>query len=513
MHGSHDHSPHRDHSSDHLSSPSLAQRGSSVINTRSLSLFGRTVQTLRQPLLRGLLAAVLLLLPLAAQRRLRSSNYALIACASAFSLAVFDDLKKQTRVWMSKVKVLQSSLLKHSSPLTREYFFKNNNAADRVTLLGVWINVFLSVVKFFGGLYFRSAVLVADAGHSLSDLFSDFITLWAVQMARLPPDDDHPYGHGKFESIGSLFLSLTLLGTGLGVASWSYEQMQAVLSAQGRGASGRLNMTPSWQALCLAAVSIASKEWLFRVTKKVGDALNSQVVIANAWHHRSDAFSSILSLVSIALAISLPQFLVVDSACGLFIAGMIVLTGLEILMESIKQLSDSSDETITSEVSRISTSIDGVLDVQRVRARNVGNGHLIDLKVLTDSKISTSAANVMAEKVRWAIMERMPQAIDVLVRTQSSQVVCPLLMQTQRTPAEIEKSVRAVLSASDDVEDVSRVTVHFLEDGKISIEAIVRSSLASSVSVANLRQTAAKLRSKLMTDDREITHADILLAL
>ena len=98
-----------------------------------------------------------------------------------------------------------------------------------MTLLGVWINVVLSISKFVGGVTFNSAVLVADAGHSLSDLFSDFITLWAVQIARLPPDDDHPYGHGKFEAVGSLFLSLTLLGTGLSVGSWSYDRMHEVL--------------------------------------------------------------------------------------------------------------------------------------------------------------------------------------------------------------------------------------------------------------------------------------------
>jgi len=129
---------------------------------------------------------------------------------------------------IAKVQAFQLSLLKHSTPLTRKYFFKNENAADRVTLLGVWINIILSISKFAGGILFNSAVLVADAGHSLSDLFSDFITLWAVQIARLPPDDDHPYGHGKFEAVGSLFLSLTLLGTGFSVGSWSYDRMHEV---------------------------------------------------------------------------------------------------------------------------------------------------------------------------------------------------------------------------------------------------------------------------------------------
>lgn len=140
---------------------------------------------------------------------------------------------------------------------------------------------------------FNSAVLVADAGHSLSDLLSDFITLWAVQVARLPADSDHPYGHGKFESVGSLFLSLTLIATGLSVGVWSYDKMLYVLGSQ-RGASLAAivgqhvhevhSKMPSWPALALAGLSIVSKEWLYRITKRVGESLNSQILIANAWY-------------------------------------------------------------------------------------------------------------------------------------------------------------------------------------------------------------------------------------
>ena len=117
---------------------------------------------------------------------------------------------------------------------------------------------------------------------------------------------------------------------------------------------------PSWPALALAAVSIAAKEWLFQITKKVGDALNSQILVANAWHHRSDAFSSILSLISIAAAMSLPGFLIADSAAGMLVAGMICLTGSEILSESVKQLTDTSDKSLTIKIESLSTDVAGV---------------------------------------------------------------------------------------------------------------------------------------------------------
>ena len=126
---------------------------------------------------------------------------------------------------------------------------------------------------------------------------------------------------------------------------------------------------PSWPALALAAFSIASKEWLFQITKKVGDALNSQILVANAWHHRSDAFSSVLSLISIAAAMSSPGLLIADSAAGILVAGMICLTGFEILFESVKQLTDTSDKSLAVKIENISSDVAGVLGVTQIRAR------------------------------------------------------------------------------------------------------------------------------------------------
>jgi hypothetical protein len=183
---------------------------------------------------------------------------------------------------------------------------RNTKEADRITWIGVIINSLLSVGKLAVGMAQNSSVLIADAGHSLSDLISDFITLWSVNVARLPPDDDHPYGHYKFEAIGSLFLSLTLIMTGVSVGLHSQKQLLSILKASNTMASSTEALAavaaPGPLALVVAGISIVSKEWLFRVTKAVGDKLNSPVVIANAWHHRSDAYSSILALLSIAWA-------------------------------------------------------------------------------------------------------------------------------------------------------------------------------------------------------------------
>lgn len=189
--------------------------------------------------------------------------------------------------------------------------------ADRVTWIGVAVNLLLSVGKLGVGITAHSSALVADAGHSLSDLVSDFITLWSVNVARLPPDEDHPYGHYKFEAIGSLFLSLTLLATGGSVGLMANKQLMEVLQATTSSASAMPVQLPGPLALVMAGLSILSKEWLFRITKQVGERLRSPVVIANAWHHRSDAYSSVLALFSIGWA--MVGFPAADAAAGMYV--------------------------------------------------------------------------------------------------------------------------------------------------------------------------------------------------
>jgi len=280
-------------------------------------------------------------------------------------LAIFDNVRDETKALLSKGESWRVSWLKHSTPLSADYFFRNDNAADRVTFLGIVINVLLSAGKFAVGVSCHSSALIADAGHSLSDLFSDFVTLWAVQVARLPPDDDHPYGHGK------------LLGTGLSVGASSYVKFLRVINAQrslGVAAAARLVEIPTWPALVMAGASIFSKEWLYRITRRVGEELNSQVVIANAWHHRSDAYSSVLALVSIGLAMAYPGFLAADPAAGVLVAGMIAMTGAEIMGESVKQLTDAmTDEDLVKSVGARASDDADVRRVTRVRARRLGD--------------------------------------------------------------------------------------------------------------------------------------------
>jgi cation diffusion facilitator family transporter len=323
----------------------------------------------------------------------------------------------------------------------------------------MWVNVILAMLKFAGGVLGHSTAMIADAGHTLSDLLSDFITLWAVQIARLPPDDDHPYGHGRFEAVGSLFLSLMLIGTGFTVGGFSYEQLSQAIATSANGGNFPVTL-PSWPALVTAFASIIGKEALYRVTVKVGKALDSQVLIANAWHHRSDAFSSVISLFAIAGAMAGFGFL--DGVAGIFVAGMISLTGLEVMKDSIRQLTDTTDQNLLKRVENIVRGVQGVHDVVSVRARSVGARHLVDMTVHTDSKISATAAHQVAERVRWTVLEQLSEVAEVLVHMRALETRCPLVVGL-RAQAEIEKDVRSIMDTCPHVTGVSKVTVHYLD--------------------------------------------------
>ncbi|EJK76734.1 hypothetical protein THAOC_01484 [Thalassiosira oceanica] len=440
-------------------------------------------------------------------------------------LSIFDSIRDETKALLDKGESWRLSMLKHSTPLSADYFFKNDNAADRVTFLGVIVNLLLSAGKFGVGVACHSSALIADAGHSLSDLFSDFVTLWAVQVARLPPDDDHPYGHGKFESVGSLFLSLTLLGTGLSVGLSSYIKFLTVVSTQrtlGVAAAAKLVEVPTWPALVMALLSILSKEWLYRITRRVGENLNSQVVIANAWHHRSDAYSSVLALVSIGLAMTVPSFLASDSAAGILVAGMIALTGAEILGESIRQLTDAViDEDMVEQIKIKSAEDADVLKVTKARARQVGSSALVDIEVEVPAQLSSSAMRAIEERIRVRIKSEVDgNILGVEVKAVAQdEVFCPLLTAVVESDSdlntsaiEIEEQARGRLDSHPGVLSANKVTIHYVDTVMVRVDAnICMDRSINTLKEAN--ELAVILRDELLDSDKCIVEANIFLDL
>ena len=476
-------------------------------------------------------AAVVVLAPQVYFRKqpLSSAHWALFGVTCA-SLQLINLLRQSFQSGFEKFRRFRQRFLAHTPRFTsitnwNKYLFHNPNAADRVTLLGVAINLILSVTKVIVGVLCHSSALIADAGHSLSDLFSDFVTLYSVQLARLPPDDDHPYGHGKFEAVGSLFLALTLLITGVGVGTVANNELLQILRQTSVSSTPQL---PTFPALLAAAVSIVSKEWLYRITRRVGEDMNSQVVIANAWHHRSDAYSSVLALLSIGLAMYVPGMLAADSAAGLLVAGMICMTGADILGESIDQLTDTAvDADLEHHISDIAADHGDVIDVTQIRARQVGSKAFIDASVEIPADFTGSAIRAVEEQVRQKILAE-PNIMDAVVRATSKPsenvVICPLLKANQDriqlpTVTEVEHNIRQVLHSKHNNVVVKTVMVHYDDPTSIHVDVCIQLDPSSSTmsllpqTISSVRDVAEEIRTSIETCQDYIQQANIFLDL
>lgn len=209
----------------------------------------------------------------------------------------------------------------------------------RVAMLGLFSNVSLTAIKGVGGILYNSSSLMAEALHSFGDLLSDFITLAAYKTARSrKADKNYPYGFGKIEPLGGLFVSSLLVGGSLGMTGHSCQSLIDIINGAGTVDSSLFNLISSPWAAVLLIGSIGVKEWLYRITLKVGKKTNSTVLIANAYHHRSDVYSSVVALVGVAGAgLGYP---ILDPLCGLFVSAMIFKMGIDSAIPAFKELMD-----------------------------------------------------------------------------------------------------------------------------------------------------------------------------
>ncbi|MEI3040768.1 MAG: cation diffusion facilitator family transporter [Victivallales bacterium] len=273
-----------------------------------------------------------------------------------------------------------------------------------VTFVGMLLNIVLTLLKAVGGILFQSQVLVADAVHSLSDLVTDLAVIFGVKYWSAPPDESHPYGHGRIETLVSAFIGIALVL----VASGLIGDAVAVLRA---GTEQR----PGLPAFFIALVSILLKEWLFRWTRSEGRKMNSKALEANAWHHRSDAFSSIPAAIAVILAHFFPALHFVDPLGAILVSIFIFHAAWKIVKPTLLELSDARVTEKVQELTRIASSVPGVCGVHAVRCRLAGASVLADLHVTVDPEMTVRDGHALSHRVRSAILEAVPQVTDVIV--------------------------------------------------------------------------------------------------
>lgn len=282
--------------------------------------------------------------------------------------------------------------------------YKSNSI--RISIISIIVNAVLSALKLFAGFFGHSQALIADAVHSLSDVLTTVVVIVSLLVSGRKPDDNHEYGHQKYEGIATLLLALALgyVGIKIGISGAS-----AIITGSYKDFT-----LPTLLPAIAALVSIVVKEAMYQVTMKVARKEKSSALKADAEHHRSDALSSVGSLAGVLFALF--GFPVMDSVASIIICIFILKTAIEILLEALKGLTDSSaDENTEEAIERDAMSIEGVERIDMLKTRVFGSGYYVDIEIAVDGDLKLQESHEIAEKVHDKIENKYPDVLHCMV--------------------------------------------------------------------------------------------------
>lgn len=353
----------------------------------------------------------------------------------------------------------------------------------RVTIVGAVANALLSVLKIIFGIIGNSQSLLADGVHSLSDLLSDAMVYFAAHHSQQEPDEQHPYGHGRFETAATLGLALLLILVALGLI---WDAVQRLFAPE-------TLLIPGVIALYVAGLSVLVKEWLYHYTRRAAVRIRSDMMKANAWHHRSDAISSIVVLVGVAGTMAGLQYL--DAIAAVVVGVMIARIGWDLGWGSVKELVDTGlDADRIAAIRDTILSVGGVRDIHMLRTRRIGGAASADVHVLVEPRISVSEGHMISLMVEQGLKRRIEEIEDVTVHIDpeddESAPPCeglPLRSQVQQI---LEKSWRNVA----DYTVPERFVFHYL-NGVIDVDLYYSGSVPEDV--ARLQALPSALQAAL----------------
>lgn len=332
-------------------------------------------------------------------------------------------------------------------------------ATRNVTLVGVLVNTMLSVAQLVGGLFFNSQALIADGVHTLSDLASDFVVLVAAKIASKDADDDHPYGHGRFETVATVILGLALVGVAIGIT----------INAVGRMLHPERLTQPETLALFFAVLAIVSKESLYHYTMRVAKRIDSKMLIANAWHHRSDAISSVFVAVGIIGSVFF-QIPWLDALAAILVAILIFYMGVKLILDSTMELVDTAIEPEqTAQINQLINSIEGVEHMHMLRTRKMGNTILVDVHLQVNSYLSVSEGHFIAEQAIQNLRQKFPEMQDITVHIdpEDDEKSAPSAGLPSRST--IVAKIYPLLQKAGVDQSIDNIVLHYI-DGKVEIE-------------------------------------------
>lgn len=277
----------------------------------------------------------------------------------------------------------------------------------------MFVNMVLLAFKLVAGIVGRSSAMVADAVHSASDFATDIVVLAFVKLSSKPKDAGHKYGHGKYETVASIVIALALGAVGVGICINGAEKIASVVR-------GEQIARPEFVALVAAVVSIATKEWLYRYTVKVGQKTESSAVEANAWHHRSDALSSIGTLIGIGCAYTLGgKWVIADPIAAIAVAAMILKVAIDLLRKGFDELVDGSlPAELEEEIVRIITEDAAISHPHNLRTRRIGSNIAIEVHIRVDGDMSVRESHALTESIERRLREKFGEGTFVSIHVE-----------------------------------------------------------------------------------------------
>lgn len=287
---------------------------------------------------------------------------------------------------------------------------KRTKQIYRVTILGMFVNMVLFIFKLVAGIFGRSGAMIADAVHSASDFATDIVVLAFVQISAKPRDDDHKWGHGKYETLASLIIGVALFAVGIEILVDSAEKIVAV-------AAGKELPRPGVIAIVAAAMSIVVKEALYQYTMRVGKRLDSPSVVANAWHHRSDALSSIGALLGIGAAYFLGEkWRIADPIAAIVVAALIVKVAYDLCRTALAELLEKSlPKDVEDDILSIIAATPNVHKPHNLRTRRIGSDIAIEVHIRVDGSMTVTDSHEISREIEMALRNRFGERTAVAI--------------------------------------------------------------------------------------------------
>lgn len=375
----------------------------------------------------------------------------------------------------------------HSHSVVPDFTGNERYAASRrVTLVSVTTNLVLTVAQIIIGIIGNSQALVADAIHTLSDLVGDMMVLFALAHGRRAADADHPYGHARIETAVTMLLGIILFAVGSGIAVRAGYNLATATSF----------VVPSALTFWMAMLTLAGKEGLYHFTMRVARRYQSNMLRASAWHHRSDALSSLI--VAAGIGGSLVGFGYLDSVAALIIAVMIIKVGIELAWQAAKELVDTGlDPAEVDAIRATILGVNGVRALHELRTRRLGGRATVDVHIIVDDRLSVSEGHQISDAVRLAVVTNHPEVADAMVHIDTEEDIhgssCPDLPLRDEALRRFAALVRGVPEAAR----IERTTLHY-RDGRINLELFLPLAMVSGPDHA--RQLRTSLQRALDSD-------------